>query len=169
MAKEIWKDIPEYDGYYKISNLGNVYSVKSNLLLKQAKLNKGYHVVKLQKEGFKKDFRVHRLVATAFIPNPLGLLEVNHIDENKSNNYAGNLEWVTRTQNVNHGTRTKRASDSLKESNKRPILAIFKNGVTKEYSSANECARILGLSAGNINSVIRGARNHTHGIRFKAV
>ena len=167
MAKEIWKDVPEYEGYYKISNLGNVYSVKRNLFLKQSKLNKGYHEVKLQKDGFKKTFRVHRLVAIAFISNPLGLLEVNHIDENKSNNCVDNLEWVTRTQNANHGTRNKRASNSLKESNKRPILAIFKNGVTTEYSSANECARILGLSAGNINSVIRGTRNHTHGIRFQ--
>lgn len=167
MVKEIWRDVPDYEGYYKVSNFGNVYSVRSALVLKQSDLNKGYHVVKLQKEGFIKDFRVHRLVATVFIQNPLGLLEVNHIDENKSNNYVDNLEWVTRTQNVNHGTRNKRASNSLKESNKRPILAIFKNGVTKEYSSANECARILGLSAGNINSVIRGIRNHTHGIRFQ--
>lgn len=169
MFKEVWKDVPDYEGYYKISNFGNVYSIKSNLLLKQSKLNKGYHEVKLQKNGFKQNFRVHRLVATMFISNPLGLSEVNHIDENKSNNCADNLEWVTRKQNVNHGTRNERASHSLKESNKRPILAIFKNGVTTEYSSANECARILGLSAGNINSVIRGARNHTHGIRFKAL
>lgn len=167
MVNEQWSDIKGYEGYYRISNTGKIYSIKSNIMLKQSNSNKGYHSVKLQRNGIKKMYRVHRLVAMTFIPNPTGLLEVNHIDEDKSNNLVTNLEWMSHTDNVNHGTRNKRASNSLKESNKRPILAIFKNGVTKEYSSANECARILGLSAGNINSVIRGIRNHTHGIRFQ--
>jgi len=167
MFKETWKDIAGYEGHYRISNTGKIYSIKRNILLKQSDLNKGYFVVKLQRNGIKKMYRVHRLVAMTFIPNPTGLLEVNHIDEDKSNNSVTNLEWVSHIDNVNHGTRNYRSRESLKVSNARPIVAIFKNGITKTYSSANECARLLGLSAGNINSVIRGSRNHTHGIVFK--
>lgn len=167
MVNEQWSDIKGYEGYYRISNTGKIYSIKSNIMLKQSNSNKGYHSVKLQRNGIKKTYRVHRLVAMTFIPNPTGLLEVNHIDEDKSNNLVTNLEWMSHTDNVNHGTRNSRASDSLKIANARPIVAIFKNGVTKTYGSASQCAKLLGLSAGNINSVIRGTRNHTHGIRFQ--
>ena len=167
MIKEIWQDIAGYEGHYQISNTGKIYSIKCNRMLKQSDLNKGYHTVKLQRNGTKKMFRVHRLVAMTFIQNPNGLQEVNHIDEDKSNNSVTNLEWVNHIDNVNHGTRNSRASVSLKIARARPIVAIFKNGTTKTYTSASECAKLLGLSAGNINSVIRGSRNHTHGIVFK--
>ena len=92
MVNEQWSDIKGYEGYYRISNTGKIYSIKSKIMLKQSNSNKGYHSVKLQRNGIKKTYRVHRLVAMTFIPNLTGLLDVNHIDEDKSNNSVTNLE-----------------------------------------------------------------------------
>lgn len=104
--KEIWKDIPNYEGIYKVSNIGRVKSVlwfdpknkryyKRDKILKPHKTNKGYIEVSLSNKYQKKICKVHRLVAETFIPNPNNLPQVNHIDENKSNNNMNNLEWCT--------------------------------------------------------------------------
>ena len=77
MLNEHWQDIIGYEGLYKISSIGNVYSIRNKKLLKQNTMNKGYHTVKLQNNGVKKMFRVHRLVAITFIPNPNLYKEVN--------------------------------------------------------------------------------------------
>ena len=107
---EIWKDVPDYEGY-QISNLGNVYSLKSNkMLTKQDK--RGYLVVTLYKDNKKHYISVHRLVALAFIPNPYHYEQVNHKDEDKKNNVVENLEWCTSEYNINYGTRTDRARQS---------------------------------------------------------
>ena len=120
--KEIWKDIKGYEGYYQVSNLGNVRSLDrvgrtgKNLkgrVLKQ-KTTKGYNMVGLYKDGKQKHKTVSRLVAKAFVNNPDKKPEVNHIDENKQNNKADNLEWVTAKENSNHGTRPKRIGEFVK-------------------------------------------------------
>lgn len=113
---EIWKDIPGYEGKYEVSNLGRVRSLKFNKtkILKQDTNKRGYKRVNLYKNGKKKNYWVHRLVAIAFISNPNNYKEVNHKDENTSNNNVKNLEWCTREYNNNYGTRTKRASESKK-------------------------------------------------------
>lgn len=98
--EEIWKDIPDFDGY-QASNLGNIRSHKYKLKGKIFKyqLDKyGYYRVCLFKN--KKILKgVHQLIALTFIPNPLNKPCVNHIDYNPSNNYVGNLEWVTHSEN----------------------------------------------------------------------
>jgi hypothetical protein len=102
---EIWKDIPNYEGRYQVSNTSNVKSVKANLILKPNMMTHGYTCVHLYDGKGKKNrrvFTVHRLVAFAFIPNPLALLEVNHKNFDRSDNSIDNLEWVTRTENVQH-------------------------------------------------------------------
>ena len=116
---EVWKDIEGYEGLYQVSNTGQVRSL--NYLhtgevkpLKQGTDGNGYKRVSLYKDGKSKTCRVHRLVAMAFILNPNNYKEVNHKDENPSNNNVNNLEWCTNEYNVNYGTRTKRASESLK-------------------------------------------------------
>lgn len=95
---------------YFIDENGNVYSEKLRGFLSQGDNGRGYKNVslKIKDVGKWKKAYVHRLVAFAFIPNPLDLLEVNHKDEDKSNNDVSNLEWVTRLENVNHGTGTDR-------------------------------------------------------------
>lgn len=105
----VWKDIAGYEGHYQVSNTGMVRSIKKNpLMLKGDHQRNGYRRVYLWKGNGKKNYLVHRLVAEAFVPNPNGYPEINHIDENKDNNDASNLEWCTHRYNLNYGTVCKR-------------------------------------------------------------
>ena len=122
--KEIWKDIPEYEGLYHASNLGNIRvlnrvvnsGIKNNntvirkgKLLKQ-RINQGYYEVALSKNSKKRFLKVHRLIAITFIPNLNNFPSINHKDENKLNNNVNNLEWCSVKYNCNYGTRNKRIS-----------------------------------------------------------
>ena len=100
---EVWRPIVGYKNY-QISNFGRVKSFKQDkIIIRKPKLNvQGYLRVDLCKGGKQKDFRVHRLVAQAFIPNPDNKPEVNHIDGYKMNCFVGNLEWATRLENQRH-------------------------------------------------------------------
>lgn len=102
-----------YEGLYEIDTDGNIYSLGKNKVLKPWIINSGYMEVYLYKGGVKHVRTIHRLVAEHFIPNPDNLPEVNHIDENRKNNSAGNLEWCTRLYNVNYGTGTERRRQKL--------------------------------------------------------
>jgi len=97
--QEIWKDIEGYEGLYQVSNLGNVKSIKNNIIKKPSKLPKGYLQICLNKNGKLKYISIHRLVAQAFIPNPNNLPCVNHKDCNPQNNNINNLEWCTYKEN----------------------------------------------------------------------
>ena len=114
---EVWKDIKGYEGLYQISNLGRVKSLahlhgKSKKLIRKEKIMqcvigiKGYLYCGLSKNGLTKRYRVHRLVAEAFIANPNELPQVNHIDGDKLNNSINNLEWVTKGENNRHAIKT---------------------------------------------------------------
>lgn len=102
---EIWKPIPDFDKY-EVSNFGRVKSLQERWrkprILKPATNYKGYLLVQLCINGKGKNFRVHRLVALAFIPNPEGKPEINHRDGCRLNNFVGNLEWVTSSENQRH-------------------------------------------------------------------
>lgn len=115
---EEWKDIKGYENKYQISNLGRVKALDYRRTGKEQiisiKNNKGYSEVALWKDSKRKMFMVHRLVAQAFIPNPNNLPQVNHKDENKTNNIVENLEWCTQSYNNSYGTRLERVSSSLK-------------------------------------------------------
>lgn len=151
---EEWKDIENYEGYYQVSNFGNVKSVdrvvkningplerKLNGKVMSLKKDRcGYLCVSLTKEGKRKTSLIHRLVAQAFIPNPENKPEVNHIDENKENNLMENLEWVSSEENCNYGTRNERLSSH--DFNQNPILQFSKNGkFIGEYKNAHDAAR----------------------------
>ena len=125
---EEWKDIViekngvtyDFTGKYQVSNFGRVRSLNYNhktgkiKLLKINKHGNGYCVVSLYENKKQKQFLVHRLVAFAFIPNPNGYTEVNHIDENKENNHVENLEWCTREYNMTYGTSKERRVGKVK-------------------------------------------------------
>lgn len=100
---EIWKDIPNYEGLYKISNLGNIYSYRKmrNMIISPSDIT-GYVAVGLYKDKVQTLYYVHRLVAQAFIPNPEDLPVVHHKDDVKHNNCVNNLEWCTQKENVHH-------------------------------------------------------------------
>jgi hypothetical protein len=98
---EIWKDILGFEGYYKISSLGRVKSLRSNIILKQG-LSNGYYRVRLSVNNKQKTYKIHRLVSIHFIDNKEGKPQVNHIDGNKKNNCTQNLEWCTNSENRIH-------------------------------------------------------------------
>jgi hypothetical protein len=131
---ENWKDIAGYEGEYKISDLGNVMSVKSDLILKSTISTNGYPIVKLCKNSKSRTFTIHRLVLNAFNPTPLPSLIVNHKDGNKTNPALENLEWCTYSQNITHAYRTKLRSKAYK-------ISVY--GV--EYYSVRYASRMTGL------------------------
>ena len=106
MNKETWKDIKGFEGFYKISNYGNVFSLYSNIQLKKM-ITKGYYVVSLSKNNNIKKYKIHRLVAINFILNPNNRLYINHKNGDKLNNNVDNLEWVTASENTIHAYKNK--------------------------------------------------------------
>ena len=157
---EIWKVICGYEECYEVSNKGRVRNIKSDKVLKNDN-NRGYKRIGLYKNGKKKKFSIHRLVAQAFIPNNNKKPYVNHKDENKTNNNVENLEWVTAKENNNYGTRTKRTQ--------KPIIVIYRDNTYEEYPSATIAARELGLIRQNINAILNGRQKTHHNLRFEYV
>ena len=151
---EVWKDIEGYEGLYQVSNLGNVKSfprhgTRTNqvFFLSQSKDSKGYMRVWLSNGKVQKNFKVHRLVASAFVENPNNLPQVNHKDENKQNNSLLNLEWCNRKYNCNYGTR-------LDRQRKR----VFCKELNEEFADAREAQRKIGVLKSSIQKCCRGAQ-----------
>ena len=133
---EIWKDIKGYEGFYQISNKGNVKSLRRDRerILKSEIGKRGYPYVVFSVGGKRKTFKIHRLVAENFVPNPNNFPQVNHKDENKTNNSVENLEWCTSEYNCNYGTRNSRLSS--------PVICIELN---KTYNSIKEASKDLNI------------------------
>lgn len=141
--KEIWKDIPNYEGKYQVSNLGRVRNIqKENYILKFSNDGKGYQKVKLCNNGKCKSFRVHRLVAQVFIPNPNNLPEINHIDYNRLNNNINNLEWCDRKYNMNYSVKANRFHN-------KQVICIM-NDKKIIYNSIDEASKKTGIHRSNI-------------------
>ena len=144
------KDIVGYEGLYAVTSCGKVWSYKSKKFLKPQVEKNGYLRVGLHKDGQKKVYFIHRLVAEAYIPNPEGLPQVNHKDEVKTNNCLQNLEWCDPKYNINYGTRIKKI--------KKPILQYTLNGeFVREWPSAADVGKEF---SPGINHCLRG-RNKT--------
>lgn len=171
MIKEIWKDIQGYEGYYQISNLGNVksldrkihfnkgFSIKKGQLLKPILTKKGYYKVELSKEQKGKRFYIHRLVALHFLINPFNKEQVNHKNGVKTDNKIENLEWCTNLENQRHAIKNglvnqeQRIQQAIKmgKINRKPIEQYTKrNDFIKRFNSIKEASDYTGISRRNI-------------------
>ena len=178
---EEWKDILGYEGLYQISNLGRVKSLERKVNAKEGgertvrekikgtRLNIfGYPIITLYKCNKMKTYSVHRLVAETFIPNPQGLPQVNHKDEDKTNNTVENLEWCTAEYNVNYGTAIKRRIKSQlnRTDLSRPIMCI-ETGIV--YPSTKEVQRQFGYNPSNLSACCNNKLPHAYGCHWKYI
>ena len=171
LTEEIWKDVEGYEKLYQVSNLGRVRSLGRDIIrntrwgtskpyhiagkvLKILRAQADYRYVHLfDEQGTPTNKKVHRLVAQAFVQNPRRLEEVNHIDEDKGNNRADNLEWVTHTENCNHGTRNERTI--AKTSKGVEQLTADGHHITF-YPSQIEAERQTGIHRSQIRACCQG-------------
>ena len=157
IVMEIWKDIEGYEDLYEVSDEGNVRNKITGRILKAGKNNIGYVQVKLCKDGIGKSYRIHRLVAKAFIPNPDNKPEVDHIDENKLNNSVDNLRWVNHQENIDHS--------KSKAVNQYSLDGIY----IATYKSASEAERQTGIRNGNVVQCCKGKLKTSGGFIWKYV
>lgn len=164
-SKEKWADIAGFEGYYQISNRGNVRSCerllpaanggtqkKRGQIIKPTTMPNGYLQVGLHKDGVHRCAYVHRLVAIAFLDNPKGFTEVNHKDENKANNQVDNLEWCSHYYNINYGTTRSRISKTHIERgcSAIPVAQVLNGRVVAVFKSATDAERATGISSSSI-------------------
>lgn len=189
--EETWRPIKGHRDRYEVSSLGNVRSLDVTIvqpakcgstathtyrgkLLKPNRHGNGYLFVNLAG----KQVSVHRLVATAFIPNPMGKEQVNHKDGNKANNTVDNLEWCTASENTRHAvqnglidfrserhlTAARKQIQKLIQGNKKRILQYDQNGsFIASFESIAEASRQTGINATHISLCAKGKHRHSGG------
>ncbi|WP_297712050.1 NUMOD4 domain-containing protein [Clostridium sp.] len=163
MDKEEWKSIKGYEGLYEISNFGRVKSLlgwngrkyiqRERILAPYKQQSNKYYsrsVVKLTKDNKTKDFKVHRLVAEAFIPNPNNYKVVNHIDGNPLNNNVENLEWCTQKMNIKHAINNELTITRIKTIDRETMVELLNNNFNYD-----EIAEMLGVAKGTVFNYIR--------------
>lgn len=163
-------DFPDYT----VDIYGRVFN-HSGKELKQWVTRDGYCMVRLCRNGYEKSCSVHRLVADAFFDGDHDGYEVNHIDGNKQNNFVGNLEWVTRSENLQHSYKANLRKSPLTkelrmkgtkvfaEQNKRPVRVLETGEI---FASIKDCAQALGCASSAISCCCRGYAKQHHGYHF---
>lgn len=146
------KDIKGYEGLYAITPEGEVWSYRRKKFLKPIADKKGYLIVILCKDGKVKNYKIHRLVAEAYIPNPNNLPQVDHINEDKTNNCVNNLQWITN-------------KDNCRKSNNKPILQFDLDGnFIREWECTSDVGREV---SGNICDCLKGRHKTACGYIWK--
>lgn len=176
-TNEEWKDIPGYEGYYQVSNLGRVRSLDRAVrgggrnpgtvflpgrILKPRKHSRGYLRMTLSKEGINSEFYIHRLVCTVFFGGIPKDREINHINGNKTDNRISNLEIVTRRQNTHHAVHVLKTNNIGASGGRNPavklkekdVLEIRRLYATGKYTQ-RKLAKIYGVCFQNIHQIVR--------------
>lgn len=175
LENEIWKDVVGYEGLYQVSNLGRVKSlpriVKNGKIYRRVnerimanlRAHNGYIKAYLKRFGKGVNKSIHRMVAEAFIPNPLNLPQVNHIDEDKTNNRVENLEWCTAKHNTCYGTRPKR----IAAKNSKPVFQFsLDGGFLREFESVKVAAETLKVHPSSIYTCVQGIHSIAYGYKW---
>lgn len=182
--QEIWKDVPGYEGIYRVSNIGRVKSLRMyaghyykyrEKILKPKISRHGYEKVTLRKNGNSRDFFIHRLVGECFLDKPNGKCEINHKDTNRKNNVFTNLEWVTHKENQNNplsvikqiGKNNHRyRKDNYSKTHSYQIICLE----TKiYYRSIREASRKTGIPFASIQQHLKGRLEHAGGYHWNIV
>lgn len=160
---ERWLPIKGCEELYLISNFGRVMNKATSRVLRIRYTRGGYARVNLSKNGQIKTRRIHRLVGEHFVPNPLNLPEINHINEIKADNRAENLEWCDRSYNVNFGTRIERQRKKVS----KPVVQMSKDGgEIARYDSTVQAKNRTGVDNHRIADCCRGARKSAGGYKW---
>lgn len=176
--EEIWKPVVGWEGLYEVSSFGRVRSLDREIvnkagfrqsftgrILSPARDKDGYDRVVLAREGRRYNRIVHRLMAQSFIPNPENFPEVNHKDEDKTNNLLSNLEWCSDKYNVNYGTGLQRRTASQRNHPResKPVQQFSKKGeLLNVYPSIKEASRQTGIKTESISLSCRGLLKYCH-------
>lgn len=154
------KPIEGFENLYSVTSCGKVWSHKRNKFIAIQTTKRGYKTVVLYKDGKSRNYRVNRLVAQAYIPNPLGLPEVDHINEDKNNNSINNLRWVSSAEN-------KANSNANKGKRCRKQVQCVETG--EIFKSCAHAARAVGVCKYCINCCVNGKQNTSAGYHWRWV
>lgn len=171
--EEVWKDIVGYEGLYQVSNLGRVKSLRRKYrtkekILKQTDNGFGYLYVKLTKGSKSSNFRTHRLVAIAFVPNPNNFTIVDHINGDRTDSRSFNLRWVeSYKENNNNPITYKRITEALTNRVCKPVQQILNGEIVAEFKSAADAGRKLNICDGPIRKCCLGTENTYKGFNWR--
>lgn len=156
----MFKDIKGFEGLYQITDDGRVWSHRTQKYL-ATRINSttGYVQVDLFKDGKKTTFNLHKLIGEAFIPNPDGLPQLNHLDEDKTNNNVSNLCWTSSKENANYGTRNERMKLKLSK-------LVYCPELNKTFNGTHEAASVLGLHQASVWRCCNNKQKTTGGLHF---
>ena len=171
---EIWKPVIGYEGLYDVSNLGRIRSLNyrrtgKTFILKPV-LCSGYYVVNLWKNKKRSLFKLHRLIAQVFVPNPDNLPEVDHISTIKTDNRAINIRWTDRKGNVNNPITKERIKKAVSINGKmcsKPVIQCTLDGKEIVFWHSMSEAKKLGFNEGNISECCQGKRKTHKGFVWK--
>lgn len=172
-VKEIWKDVKDFEKLYQVSNFGNIRSLNkldtlgrkvTGKLMKPIRRKDGYFDITLRKNNIQKHYLLHRLIAITFIENKNNYKEINHKDENKTNNNINNLEWCNRSYNINYGkANDKRRNKLINNKRSKKVLQFnLNNELINTFNSLNEVKRQLNYSISGISQCCNGERKTSH-------
>lgn len=164
--KEIWKDVVGYEGLYQISNIGRIKSLnynktkKENIMKQRCVKGKEYFSIGIMKDGVSKEYKIHRLVAIAFIPNPDNKPQINHKDSDPKNNNVENLEWCTSAENIQHafkyGRKTQKGEKNNMCSHPDSIIKQMLRYKNLPMFTQQDISDIFGIDRRYISAIFRG-------------